>query len=520
MTWQVTGAFPVGMGNVLSSEKQHEVRALGRLGWSLRRIERETGVRRETASVYLMAAGIPIRGPRRRRLEPGPAKPASQVTAVPGEGEGGPVPAESGGDPKPASQVTTDPEPLFSPRVSSCEAHRDFVEEGARSGRTAKAIWQDLVDDRGFSGSYECVKRFVRRVRGPVSLLSHPVILTEPGQEAQVDYGDGPMVRHPDTGKYRRTRLFAMTLGRSRKAVWLLTWRSSSRIWCELHERSFRRLGGATRLVVLDNLKEGVIQPDIYDPALNPLYRDLLAHYGAVALPARVRDPDRKGKVESSIGFAQKRLRGMRFESLEAAQAYVDRWCERWADTRIHGTTKRQVAAMFADEKPHLLPLPIEPFRFYQYGERVVHLDGCVEVEGAYYGAPPGWITAKVPVQWDDRVVRIMHPRTRQLWVEHPRRPRGTHCIRPEHRSPKSPKGIDHFLRQARNAGPNIGALCEEMYRREEDLAIRRILGVLSLVKRYGRTPVDHACELAIELGSFSYRVLPAGVSDALFPRW
>jgi len=74
----------------------------------------------------------------------------------------------------------------------------------------------------------------------------------------------------------------------------------------------------------------------------------------------------------------------MRFESLEEAQAYLDRWEERWADTRIHGTTKRQVAAMFAEEKPHLLPLPLEPFRYYQYGERVVHLDGCVEVEAAY----------------------------------------------------------------------------------------------------------------------------------------
>ena len=75
---------------------------------------------------------------------------------------------------------------------------------------------------------------------------------------------------------------------------------------------------------------------------------------------------------------------------------YLDHWEERWADTRIHGTTKRQVAAMFAEEKPSLLPLPVEPFRYYQYGERTVHLDGCVEVEAAYYGAPPGWIGWRV----------------------------------------------------------------------------------------------------------------------------
>ena len=144
------------------------------------------------------------------------------------------------------------------------------------------------------------------------------------------------------------------------------------------------------RVVVLDNLKEGVLTPDIYDPVLNPLYRDVLAHYGVVALPCRVRDPDRKGKVEAAVGHAQKTpLRGLRFEHLDDGQAYLDRWEQRWADTRIHGTTKRQVAAMFAEERPALGPLPLEPFRYYQYGRRNVHLDGCVEVASAMVGVLP-----------------------------------------------------------------------------------------------------------------------------------
>ena len=158
---------------------------------------------------------------------------------------------------------------------------------------------------------------------------------------------------------------------------------------------------------MLDNLSEGVLKPDIYDPTLNPLYRDVLAHYGAVALPCRVADPDRKGKVERGVGHAKNTpLKGLRFESLEEAQAYLDRWETKWADTRIHGTTKRQVAAMFAEEKPSLLPLPLEPFRHYQFGARRVNLDGCVEVEAAYYSAPPGWIGRGVKVQWDGQVVR------------------------------------------------------------------------------------------------------------------
>jgi transposase len=104
-------------------------------------------------------------------------------------------------------------------------------------------------------------------------------------------------------------------------------------------------------------LKEGVLVPDVYDPTINPLFRDVLAHYSVVALPCRIRDADRKGKVESGVGHAKKTpLKGTRFESLEEAQAYLDRWEERWADTRIHGTTKRQVLAMFAKKNRTCYP--------------------------------------------------------------------------------------------------------------------------------------------------------------------
>jgi len=239
------------------------------------------------------------------------------------------------------------------------------------------AIWQDMVSGYGFSGGYQTVQRFVRKLRGSSGPEPVGIIVTAPGQECQVDYGTGPMVRDLQNGKYRRTRLFVMTLGYSRKAVRLLVFGSSSHTWAELHETAFRRLGGSCRVLILDNLKEGVLKPDIYDPILNPLFKDVLAHYDVVAMPCRVGDPDRKGKVESGVGHAQKTpLKGMRFESLQEAQAYLDQWESRWADTRIHGTTKRQVAAMFAEEKSFLLPLPLEPFRYYQYGERTVHLDG------------------------------------------------------------------------------------------------------------------------------------------------
>ena len=315
------------------------------------------------------------------------------------------------------------------------------------------------------------------------------------------------MVRDPNTGKYRRTRLFVLTLGYSRKSVRLLTFQSSARIWAELHEQAFRRLGGVTRIVVLDNLREGVLKPDIYDPAVNPLYRDMLAHYGAVgaALPRRC-TPDRKGKVESGVGHAKRTpLKGLRFESLAEAQTYLDHWEERWADTRIHGTTKRQVAAMFAEEKPALLPLPLEPFRYYQYGERTVHLDGCVEVAAAYYSAPPGWIGRAVRVQWDEHHVRVLDPLTGQLLREHLRQERGRHRIQDEDRSRKTPQSTTQLLARCEAAGRNIGALCQALHRRDGEIAVRRILGILSLARKHGAA--TRRCRLCHRAGGQSLRV-------------
>ncbi len=374
---QAGGPWPTaGMANVLSDEKRQQVVALGRLGWPLRRIEEATGVRRETASAYLKAAGVPVRPPGGwgRRPPPKPANEASTDHAKPANDPS----TDPAAAPKPANEVSTDPpawppRPGRAPQASACEPYHELIEAALDRGRNAVAIWQDLVDQHGFASGYASVRRFVVRLRGARTPEAHPIIVTAPGEEAQVDYGEGPMVRHPETGKYRRTRLFVLTLGFSRKSVRLLTFRSSSRIWAELHERAFRRLGGAPRVLVLDNLREGVLEPDVYDPVIDPLYRDVLKHYGAVALPCRVGHPDRKGKVESGVAHAQKTpLKGTRFETLEAAQAYLDHWEERWADTRIHGTTKRQVAAMFAEERPALLPLPAEPFRYYEFGRRTV----------------------------------------------------------------------------------------------------------------------------------------------------
>jgi transposase len=488
------------MSNVLDHEKQQQIHTLGRLGWTLSRIQAATGSRRETISGYLKAAGIAVRS----RGRPSESKPKPAIREEVSTDSGPLTPAT-------ATEVSTDVVPAARPSraPSACEPYRELIVEAIGRGRNAMAIWQDLVDDHGFVARYASVRRFVLKLRGVSPAEARVVITTAPGEEGQVDYGEGPMVRHPQTAKYRRTRLFVLTLGYSRKSVRLLVWHSSAQVWSELHERAFRRLGGTVRVIVLDNLKEGVLAADIYDPALNPLYRDVLAHYGVVALPCRIGDPDRKGKVEAGIGHTQKTpLRGLRFESLDEAQAYLDRWDAHWADTRIHGTTKRQVIAMFAEEQPTLGPLPLEPFRYYRFGVRTVHLDGCVEVEAAYYSAPPGWIGRRVDVQWNDLHVRLLNPKTGHLLREHVRAPRGWHRIDDADRSRRTPAKMLALLTGAKRAGPSISALCDHIHRHEGDASVRRILGILALAKKHGPAVVEDAATVALDLGVPTYRFL------------
>jgi transposase len=487
------------MANVLSEEKRQQIEALGRLGWSLRRIEREVEVRRETASGYLKAAGIAVRG-----RGGGPANPATLDPVITDPDGAKPATLDLG---------ITDLRPGRSPRPateSSCAPYREIIERWRQDGRTARSMWQELVDTYGFAARYAAVQRFVRGLKTIQTPEARVVIQTRPGEEAQVDYGDGPMVRDPATGKYRRVRLFLLTLAHSRKSVRLLTEKSSSKIWAQLHEQAFRRLGGATATVVLDNLREGVLKPDLYDPLLNPLYRDVLAHHGVVALPCRVRDPDRKGKVESGIAHTQKALRGLRFESLAEAQTWLDHWDQRWADTRIHGTTKRQVGAMFSDERPHLLPLPVEPFRYYRFGERVVHLDGFVEVASAYYAPPPGWIGRTVRVQWDAQHVRLLHPATGALLREHLTADRGRHRMQADDQPSRTPTSVTALLVRAHGIGTATGAFADAIYTEHRIVGVRRILGLCGLAKRHGVAQVERAAQVALDAGALTYRAVKA----------
>lgn len=299
------------------------------------------------------------------------------------------------------------PRPPAQAAASHCEPYREFIEAQLRLKRNATAIYQDLVDRYGFDGAYNSVKRFVAKIR-TVEPRQFDRLEFAPGEEAQVDYGEGALTRFPGTQEYRRPRLFIMTLSYSRKSFRAVVWRSSKKAWAQLHEQAFRHFGGAPQYVVLDNLKEGVLSPDLYEPQINPAYQAMLAHYGVVADPARIRDPNRKGRVENAIGHTQATaLKGRRFESLEEQNAFLMHWEQKWAASRIHGSAKRQVAAMFEEERPHLKPLPLFPMQYFSEVERTVCDDGCVRVDHSSYAARPAIIGTKVLVRIFDHHLEI-----------------------------------------------------------------------------------------------------------------
>ena len=234
-------------------------------------------------------------------------------------------------------------------RKSLCSDHHDDIQELLKSNLTARRIYQDLMMDHGFGGSYESVKRYVRKLSETYELPFRRIELA-PGKEVQVDYGTGGWV-YDKAGKRQKTHLFRIMLSCSRKGYSEASYTQSTESFIRAWENAFRYFGGVTDTIVIDNLKAGVIKPCVYDPELNPKLREFADHYGSCVLPTKVATPRHKGKVESAVKYVQDNaLKGRKFKSLQEQNEFLRRWEENVADKRIHGTVKRQVEAMFEDE--------------------------------------------------------------------------------------------------------------------------------------------------------------------------
>jgi hypothetical protein len=165
---------------------------------------------------------------------------------------------------------------------------------------------------------------------------------------------------------------------------------------------------------------------------------------------------------------------------------------------------------MFADECPHLRALPIEPFRYYAFGERVVHLDGFVEVARAYYAPPPGWIGRTVRVQWDEQHVRLLDPKTGALLREHLTTDPGRHRMKPEDQPSRTPPGVAAVLLRAHGIGTAAGAIADAVYANNRVIGVRRVLGLCGLAKKHGSPAVERAAQVALQAGAHTYRAVKA----------
>jgi transposase len=480
--------------NVLKPHLQATVKTLLDKGISQREINRKTGVNRKTIRKY----GRPDDLVANQGALP-PTSPTEQEVATGAKSEFGQNPP-----PRPPARDNRAPKHAR----SACEPHREWIEEQVRLGRNGMAIYQDLVERFGFSHKYNSVKRFVRGLKSK-DARQYDRLEFVPGEETQVDYGTGAPTLH-SSGKYRRPRLFVMTLKYSGRAFRKVVWKSSKEAWCRLHEEAFRYFGGCPQYVTLDNLKEGVIKPDIYDPQLNELYGAVLQHYGVTADPARVGDANRKGTVENTVKHTQDTaLKGRRFDRIESQCEWLVHWEERWAAQRIHGRAKRQVAEMFSEEQPYLEPLPLVPFRYFEQATRTVYDDGTIQVDKAYYAAAPAPLYSKVVVRIYDDQIEILDPVRMEVIRRHGKSSRpGSVLMRPQERIFNPSRQTDRLLARAEMIGPHTFSLCEMWFNQEGRTGQRRMYGLVNLVRHYRARHVEKAAQVARRNGLRSSKAL------------
>jgi transposase len=543
------------MAYELKMEQHQTIIGLWRQGWSYRRIAAELGIDRDTVSRHVKAAGRPVAPAEADAGRPGeraanaaisiagsfgsdldPARVQPGTTSWGGDANaaisitGSTVLAASGsaGAFKVAAGFTTDdgtgpcsheiapagndapvPPACSAGRRSLCEPLREVIVAALDLGLTARRIWQDLKADHDFTGDYQSVQRFVRGLRN-ASPLPFRRMECEPGDEAQIDFGKGAPIVTPN-GKRTHPHLFRMVLSHSRKAYSEVVPRQTTESFLRCIENAFWHFGGATKTLVPDNLKAAVLKADFHDPDLNPKITALCEHYGTVLLPTRVRTPRHKGKVERGVGYAQSNaLKGRTFSSLAEQNAFLQEWEATVADTRIHGTTRKQVGRAFAEvEKPALLPLPAGRFPCFQEAKRIVSRDGHVEVAKAYYSAPPEFVGRTIWARWDGHTVRLFDQQMRQIAI-HPQREPGRFNTDAKHIAPEKRSGIERgaapWLKSAHAIGAHAGQWAQAILQQRGVHGLRVVMGLVSLTKKHPAHAIEQACRAACSHGAYRLR--------------
>jgi len=474
------------MANQLKMAEVQAILALARGGWSNRHIARHLGVHRETVGRHL------------RLLSQDNSKPAS-------------APIGSGGAPIGSARAPAGFVSEGLALASAASAWHEVIVQKLEMGLTAQRIYQDLCGDHGYAGSYYSVRRLVKKLTATMPAPFRRMEC-EPGEEAQVDFGRGAPIVGPD-GRRKTTWVFRIVLCHSRKGYAEAVHRQTTDDFLRSLENAFACFGGVPRTLVIDNLRAAVSRADWFDPELCPKVRSFAEHYGIAILPTKPYTPRHKGKIERGIGYVKgNALKGRTFTSLADQNRYLQVWETSVADTRIHGTTRRQVKEVFEQaEKPALLPMPVSRFDLFQEALRSVHRDGHVEIKGAYYSVPPEFLGQRVWARWDGRTVRLLDQKMRPIAL-HTQRPPGTFSTLPVHILPEKICGIERgtawLLRRIESIGPYATQWAQCMLRNRGIEGVRVLMGLLSLTNKHRRDHIEHACQAAQSHGAYHLRSL------------
>ena len=462
------------MANTLHVNEKEAILTLAKQGWAIRRIARELKLHRHTVRHYLEES-----------------KEASKCTTL----------STAGSDPKCTLSTAGK-----TGRKSRCDALAQVIEAKVERGLSAQRIYQDLKIEVLFSGSYESVKRFVRRLRkaDPARVWRIEVAA---GEEAQVDFGLGaPLIA--GEGRKQRTWIFRIVLSYSRKAYSEAVLRQDTETFIRCLENAFRHFGGVPRTLNLDNLKAAVLKADFADPELNPKLLEFGRHYGVAILPCLPRTPEHKGKVENSVGYVKgNALAGRTFEGLNSENEFLAHWEKTVADVRIHGTTRRQVAQLFEEEKKHLLPLPATLFPLFREAPRTVHRDSYVEVAKAYYAVPPEYIGQKVWARWDQREVRLFNLRWQQIQMHRRLEPgKFSKVLGIGGGQGTLQSNLDYWRHRAAELGSDCAAWSAGLIQQRGIESLRSLMGLAGLADKHGLRTINLACAKALAKDAWRLR--------------
>lgn len=396
--------------------------------------------------------------------------------------------------------------------------------ERKRRSVTLLLLWEEYKAQHTDGLQYSC---FCDRYRAFVSKLKPSMRQIHlAGEKAFIDYaGQTLPIQDPFSGEVREAQIFVAVLGASNYTFAEATWTQGLPDWIGSHVRAFTFFGGTPHLLVPDNLKSGVNKACRYEPDINPTYDDMAAHYGSAVIPARVRKPKDKAKVEVGVQVVERwilaRLRNRIFLSLHEANLAIAALVADLNSRPFKKLPGSRREAFETLDKPALLPLPCVPYVFAEWKQATVNIDYHVEVDGHYYSVPCSLIKKRVDIRITANSLECFHKGQRVS--VHPRsKQKGRHTTVMEH-MPKSHQEYagwtpERIMEWARKLGPNVSALTEAIMdsRKHPVQGYRSCLGVIGLAREHGTERLDAACERALHLGALSQKSLKSILKTGL----